>query len=197
MKPKARHAVFMPPRTGDQPREPRPGPLLAGIFGCQAAAALSIGLGARPGLGLLFAAAAVWLGVVGARRFRRASRVAGARQLADAWRGAARAAADGAPAVAIAILEQARSRAGLDGPTARLLVELHASTDQVGHAVEVAVENLDLLEPGDVRNMIASLESWGERRHAAALTAALGLQRTATRNRRGNGNSRWPSVRTG
>jgi hypothetical protein len=187
----------MPPKTGDRDGEPRAGRLLAGIFACEVAAALLIGLANRPVLGLLFAAAAVWLGAAGTRRFRRASRAAGARQLAAAWRGAARAAADGAPAVAIAILEEARSRAGLDGPTARLLVELHASTDQVAHAVEVAVENLDLLDPADVGNMIASLESWGERRHVAALTAAIGVQRTATRNRRGNGNSRWPSVRTG
>jgi len=99
--------------------------------------------------------------------------------------------------VAVAILEGARARTGLDGPTARLLIERHASTEQVGAAVEVALESLHLLPQDDVRNMIASLESWGERPYAAALLAAAGPQRTATTNSRGKENSRLPSARAG
>ena len=132
-----------------------------------------------------------------ARRFSRATQAGAAPLLAATWAGASRAAADGAPRVAIAILEGARARIGLDRPTARLLIELHAGADDVGRAVEVAMEHLDLLSSDDVRNMIASLELWGERRYAAALAAAVADQRTATMKRRANGKRRLPSVRTG
>lgn len=187
----------MAPNRGPGPAQPRVTGLLAGIFGCELAAALAIVLAGRPGLGMVFVGAAIALGMAAARHLTRAARVAPAGPLAGAWTGAARAAADGAPAVAIAILEGARVRSGLDGPTARLLIELHASTDQIGRAVEVALESLHLLAPDDVGNMIASLESWGERRYAADLVAAAGAQRIATTNSRGNGNSRLPSVRAG
>jgi len=171
--------------------------LLAGIAGCELAAALVVGLARRPGLGLVFLGAALALGLAAARRTARAAAVRPTGRLAGVWTGAARAVADGAPAVAIAILEGARARTGLDGPTARLLIELHAGTEEVGAAVEVALETLHLLAPDDVGNMIASLESWGERPYAAALLAAAGPQRTATTNSRGNENSRLPSARAG
>jgi hypothetical protein len=187
----------MPPTGVRRPAQPRLSGLLAGLFGCELAAAVAIGLAGRPGLGLLFVGGALCLGLLAARRFARATPAPAAGPLVAAWTGAARAAADGAPAVAVAILEAARARTGLDGPTARLLIELHASSDEVDRAVEVALENLHLLAPDDVFNMIASLESWGERRYAAALAAAVGIQRTATTNSRGNGNSRLPSMRAG
>jgi len=186
----------MAPNRVSRAAQPRMAALLVGLFGCELATALAVGLARRPALGLLFLAGATALGLVAARRLARDVRSAPVGQLAAAWSGAARAAADGAPAVAIAILEGARLRAGLDRPTARLLIELHASTDQIGRAVEVAVESLHLLAPDDLRNMIASLESWGERPYAAKLAAA-GHQRTATMNSLGNGKSRLPSVRAG
>ena len=99
--------------------------------------------------------------------------------------------------MAIAILESTRARTNLNRPAARLLIDLHASADDVGRAVEVALEHLDLLEPADIRNMIASLEAWGERRYAALLTAAVSFQRIATMKSRGNGNRRLPSMRAG
>ncbi|HVT10554.1 MAG TPA: hypothetical protein VHO67_24005 [Polyangia bacterium] len=171
--------------------------LILGVFVCEVAAVLLIVIGRRPALGALCMAAAIALGVAGLRRFRRANLNVSERQLAAAWTGAARAAAEGCTGMAIAILESTRARTDLNRPAARLLIELHASADDVGRAVEVALEHLDLLEPADIRNMIASLEAWGERRYAALLMAAVSFQRVAMMKRRGNGNRRLPSMRAG
>jgi len=171
--------------------------LILGVFACEVAAVLLIAVARRPALGALCMAAAVALGLAGLRRFRRAALNVAEQQLAAAWTGAARAAAEGCTGMAIAILESTRARTDLNRPAARLLIELHASADDVGRAVEVALEHLHVLEPGDVRNMIASLEAWGERRYAALLTAAVSFQQVATMKSRGNGNRRLPSMRAG
>jgi hypothetical protein len=183
--------------NGKDSRQRRAWAVLAGVFGCELAAGLALAIAHRPGLALLFFAGALWIGMVGLRRFRHAARAACERQLADVWTGAARAAADGSTEVAIGILETARARTGLNRQAARLLVELHANSDDLARAVEVAVDHLDLLEPNDLRNMIASLEVSGERRYATALTAAMAAHRLATLNSAGNGNRRLPSMRTG
>lgn len=179
------------------PRQWRRMVVMLAVFACEIAAVLLIALARRPALGGLCMAAAIALGVVGLRRFRRVDQDVGERQLAAAWTGAARAAAEGCTGMAIAILESTRARTNLNRPAARLLIDLHASADDVGRAVEVALEHLDLLEPTDVNNMIASLEAWGERRYAALLTAAVSFQRMATTKSRGNGNRRLPSMRAG
>jgi hypothetical protein len=72
-------------------------------------------------------------------------------------------------------LERARGRPTFGGAAARLLVELHAEANDLDRAVGVAVAHLDLLEPHDVENMIASLRAWGEPQHAARLGVALSL----------------------
>ncbi|MES1210287.1 MAG: hypothetical protein ABUS79_30480 [Pseudomonadota bacterium] len=178
-------------------RDRRRAGLMMGVFACEVASVLLIVFGRRPALGVACMGAALALGLVGLRWFRRGGRDVGDRQLAAAWTGAARAAAEGCTGMAIAILESTRARTNLNRPAARLLIDLHASADDVGRAVEVALEHLDLLEPADIRNMIASLEDWGERRYAALLTAAVSFQRIATMKRRGNGNRRLPSMRAG
>ncbi|MFL5308511.1 MAG: hypothetical protein ACJ8F1_25085 [Polyangia bacterium] len=184
-------------RADKPPRNWRRVGLMLGVFACEVAAVLLIVLARRPVLGALCMVAAMALGLVGLRRFRRAALNIGDRQLAAAWTGAARAAAEGCTGMAIAILESTRARTNLNRPAARLLIDLHASADDVGRAVEVALEHLDLLEPGDIGNMITSLETWGERRYAALLTAAVSFQRIAIMKRRGNGNRRLPSMRAG
>jgi hypothetical protein len=81
--------------------------------------------------------------------------------------------ADGRTDLAIEILEEARLGPGLERNAARLLVELRAESDDLEWAVFVAVQWLDVIGHDDIRLMIASLESWGERRHASALAEAL------------------------
>ncbi|MES1165795.1 MAG: hypothetical protein ABUR63_08560 [Verrucomicrobiota bacterium] len=184
-------------RRGEPPRNWRRIGVILGVLACEVAAVLLMVVARRPALGGLCMVAAIAVGLVGLRRFRRASLNVGERQLAAAWTGAARAAAEGATGMAIAILESTRARTNLNRPAARLLIDLHASADDVGRAVEVALEHLDLLEPADISNMISSLETWGERRYAALLMAAVSFQRVATMKRRGNGNRRLPSMRAG
>jgi hypothetical protein len=184
-------------RSHDGPRRWRRLGLLLGVFVCEVGAALLIGLARRPALGVLCVGAGVAVAFFGLRRFRAAAVDVGERQLAAAWTGAARAAAEGCSGMAIAILESTRARTNLNRPAARLLIELHASADDVGRAVEVALEHIEVLEPADIHNIIASLEAWGERRYAALLTAAVSFQRVATMKRRGNGNRRLPSMRAG
>lgn len=170
---------------------------MVGVFACEIAAVLLIVLARRPALGGAAMVVALALGLAGLRRFRRADQDVGDRELAAAWTGAARAAAEGCTGMAIAILESTRARTNPNRPAARLLIDLHASADDIGRAVEVALEHLDLLEPADVNNMIASLENWGERRYVALLTAAVSFQRMAMMKSRGNGNSRLRSMRAG
>ncbi len=184
-------------RTQVSPRHWRRIALTLGLFTGAVAALLLIVVARRPLAGGLCVAAVLALGSAGLRRLRRADPDAGERQLAAAWTGAARAAAEGCTGMAIAILESTRARTNLNRPAARLLIDLHASADDVGRAVEVALEHLEVLEPADIRNMITSLETWGERRYAALLMAAVSFQRTATMKRRGNGNRRLPSMRAG
>jgi len=188
---------LLPGRSRRPSRDWRRVGLMLGLLACQAAAVLLVVVGGRPLLGGLCMAAAAGLGLAGRRRLRRPNPDVGERQMAAAWTGAARAAAEGCTGMAIAILESTRARTNLNRPAARLLIDLHASADDVGRAVEVALEHIELLDPADVRNMIASLEAWGERRYAAVLTAAVSFQRMATMKSRGNGNRRLPSMRAG
>jgi eukaryotic-like serine/threonine-protein kinase len=81
--------------------------------------------------------------------------------------------ADGRADRAIQLLEAARLRGNFGREAARLLVELHAEASDLDRAVQVAVESLDLIAPEDVRSMIASLNAWGEFRHAAAVVRAV------------------------
>ncbi len=170
---------------------------LAGVFLGEAAAALVVGSAGRPLAGIACAGAAVALAFRWLRLQRRHVEASARERLALALAEALHEEAGGRAQQAIEILERARAEAPLDGAAARLLIELYARRDELTRAVEVALENLLRLDPGDVRNMIASLEAWDERQHAAALTFAVTIQRTATMNRRGNGNSRLPSARTG
>lgn len=81
--------------------------------------------------------------------------------------------ADGHPDRARQALEQGRSRPAFGAAAARLLVEMHAEADDLQRAVEVAIDCIDLLTIEEIRNMIASLEAWGEPSHAVALSVAL------------------------
>jgi hypothetical protein len=86
--------------------------------------------------------------------------------------------ADGGVDRAIEILKRARARAGaaFDGAAARMLVELYVETNDLTRAVRVAIDHVNLIKDQDLRNMIASLEAWGEREHAVALTLAVALR---------------------
>ena len=81
--------------------------------------------------------------------------------------------ADGHPDRAREALERGRSRPAFGPAAARLLVEMYADTDDLNRAVELAIDRVDLLKVQELRNMIASLEAWGEPDHAAALSLAL------------------------
>jgi hypothetical protein len=81
--------------------------------------------------------------------------------------------AAGQPSRAIAVLEQARGRANFGGDAARRLIELYGEIDDLKRAVIVAIAHFDLLDVEDVRNMVASLEVWGEPAGAALLAGAL------------------------
>jgi hypothetical protein len=84
--------------------------------------------------------------------------------------------ADGGVERATAALERARNWPTFDGAAARLLIELYAEANHLDRATRIAVEHLDLLEEQDIRNMIASLETWGEPRKAAVLAVALAMR---------------------
>jgi hypothetical protein len=103
------------------------------------------------------------------------------RRAVDPWLEARVELADGQQGRAIAILERARRGPSFGAPAARLLVELLAATNDLEQAVRVATEHLDLLDPQDVQNMIASLQAWDEPRHAAALTMAVTMRRIGFR----------------
>ena len=79
---------------------------------------------------------------------------------------------------AIESLERARAGAAFDGAAARMLVELYAERNDFARAVRVAIDHVNLIKEQDLRNMIASLEAWGEREHAVALTLAVALRRS-------------------
>jgi hypothetical protein len=155
------------------------GVTLAGVFVCETAAALLVGAAGRPLAGAGCVAVAVALAFRWLRAQRRRAEAGARERLALARAEALAAATGGQVDRAIEILEQARDDAPLDGPAARLLIETYARRDDLSRAVEVAVEHLPLLDPDDVRNMIASLEAWNERQHAAALAFAVTVQSTA------------------
>ncbi len=103
-----------------------------------------------------------------------------ARRLVDPCLEATIEQADGGADRAIEFLERARARAGaaFDGAAARMLVELYAERNDLARAVRVAIDHVNLIKEQDLRNMIASLEAWGEREHAVALTLAVALRRS-------------------
>jgi hypothetical protein len=110
------------------------------------------------------------------KRYRIAREVWGRmrpRGFADPCLEAALERADGGAVRAAESLERARHRPAFDGAAARLLIELYAEMDQLGRAVRIALEHLDLLEGREVRTMIGWLETWGEANHATVLAAAL------------------------
>jgi hypothetical protein len=102
---------------------------------------------------------------------------AAARRLVDPWLEAEIERGDGHPERAIEVLEGARERAALDEVAARMLVELHAETNNLARAVRVAIDHVNVMKEQDLRNMIASLQAWGHPEHAVALTLALALRR--------------------
>ena len=85
--------------------------------------------------------------------------------------------ADGHADRAREALERGRSRPTFGAAAARLLVEMHAEANDLSRAVGVAIDCIDLLSVDDLRNMIASLEAWGEPLQAAALAERLGRKR--------------------
>jgi hypothetical protein len=103
------------------------------------------------------------------------------RRAVDPWLEARVEQADGRPDRAIALLDRARHTLLFSAAAARLLVELLAEANALDRAVRVAIDHLDLLEPQDVQNMIASLQAWGEPRHASALTMAVAMRRIGFR----------------
>jgi membrane protein implicated in regulation of membrane protease activity len=154
------------------------GMTLAGVFLCEIAAALLVGAAGRPLAGSAFVGAALALAHRWLRLQRRRLETARLERLALARAEAQAEAAGGRTARAVEILEEARADALLDGPSARLLIELYASGDDLTSAVRLAIEHLAVLDPVDVRNMIASLESWDERQHASALAFAVTIRQT-------------------
>jgi hypothetical protein len=81
--------------------------------------------------------------------------------------------AAGQPSKAIAVLERARGRVTFGAAAARRLVELYGEIGDLKRAVIVAIAHFDLLNVDDLRNMIASLEAWGEPAGSALLAGAL------------------------
>ena len=152
---------------------------LAGVFLCEAAAALLVGAAGRPLAGAACVAGALILVYRWLRSNRRRLEAMTQARLAAARAEALTESAAGRAERAIDVLEQARAEVPLDGPAARLLIELYAADDELTSAVQVALEHLPLLDPGDLRNMIASLEAWNEHQHAAALVFAVTIRRTA------------------
>ena len=151
---------------------------LAAVFACEVAAAMLVGAAGKPLAGTVFVAASLalafrWLGTL-----RRQAEAARHERLALARAEALSEAANGRAACGVEVLERVRVDTPLDGPSARLLIELYATCDELSGAVEIALEHLSLLDSTDVRNMIASLEAWNERQHAAALTFAITIRRT-------------------
>jgi hypothetical protein len=166
--------------TGNRRLVPRSEVTLAGVVACEAAAALLVGGAGRPLAGVACAAAALSLAFRWLLRQRRHVEAVGRERLAVARAEAQAEEAAGHDQRAIDILEEARTDASLDGPAARLLIDLYAKRDELTLAVEVALQHLPVLDPGDVRNMIASLEAWNQRQHAAALAFAVTLQMRAS-----------------
>ncbi|HXJ19354.1 MAG TPA: hypothetical protein VMT03_03905 [Polyangia bacterium] len=150
---------------------------LAALFACEVAAAMLVGAAGKPLAGTAFVAAALALGFRWMGTLRKQAQAAQQARLAIARAEAQGEAASGRAACGVEILERVRVDTPLDGPSARLLIELYASCDELSGAVEIALEHLPLLDPADVRNMIASLEAWNERQHAAALAFAVTIQR--------------------
>jgi hypothetical protein len=123
--------------------------LIVGIVACEAAATLLIAIGRAPIVGLPFVAGGIAIAFTGLRRHRRN---------ADT-------------------IERAGERATLDEAAARMLVELHVETNNLARAVRVAIEHVTVMKEQDLRNMIASLQAWGQPDHSAALTLAVALRR--------------------
>jgi hypothetical protein len=154
------------------------GMTLAGVLLCEIAAVLLVGAAGRPLAGSAFVGAALALAYRWLRVQRRRFETARLERLALARAEAQVEASGGRAERAIEILEEARAQVPLDGPSARLLIELYASGDDLTSAVQLAIEHLAVLDPTDVRNMIASLESWNERQHASALSFAVTIRQT-------------------
>jgi hypothetical protein len=158
--------------------------ILAGVFLCETVAAFLVGAGGRPLAGAGCGALALSLAFGWLHRQRRHVRAARQERLAVARAQALAEDAAGRDQHAIEILEETGTDTPLDGPAARLLIELYARRDELTPAVEVALQHLGVLDPGDVRNMIASLEAWDERQHASALAFAVAIRARASKSLR-------------
>lgn len=130
---------------------------------------------AAPGRDLRNAALVVMAGIAIDDRDHRTAREVVARMVGpvDPLLVARIACVDGDLGRAIEVLEAARGRPSFGAAAARRLIELHAEVDDLKRAVQVALDHLELMNGEDLRNMLASLEAWGDAAGAARLAGAL------------------------